>query len=1179
MKISTLFLFLLIFCLHAENTNSQNARVTIKQDNIELQKVLNEIELQTNYLFVYDKYVNVNRYVSINSNKRPLKEVLGELFEGTDIKFSLNGDYIVLSQKESKEGKENTTAASINQQGKKVIGIVKDATGAPIIGANIVIKGTTNGTITDVDGKFSLSNVKKGDILEVSYIGYITQNITLNGESSLRIALKENSQALEEVVVVGYGTQKKVNLTGAVESVGSEKLENRPTANLTQSLEGAVPNLTISLADGKPTRSSTYQIRGTSSIGQGGSALVLIDGVEGDPSTLNPNDVASVSILKDAAASAIYGARGTFGVVLITTKSPTKGHTTVNYSGNFIVKSPTKTPDLVTDAYEWAGYFKEASFNYQGYNPSAIHSWLPFSDAYYTELANHRPGSGADEVVTNANGSYSYYGNTDWYDLLYKDRFYGQEHNMSVQGGNDKADFLISGRYYGQGGLYTTNNDKYHTYNLRAKGDLQVYPWLQVRDNFEYTNSYYYNPLTNGTYGTVWNAIVQGAQPMAVMFNPDGTLTRSAAASVGGLLYGNNWQKQTKDIFRNTAGFTANFLNNKLKINGDLSFRYTKDKTDTKMTPTPYSRTQGLIEYMGIDYNYMANQLAETKYLATNLYAEYAQKFAEAHDVKLMVGWNYEQSIYDYFVIRRQNLLYKEAESIALANGTLTSTENYSKWRIAGGFFRANYGYKDRYLLEVNGRYDGSSKFPDNQQWGFFPSASVGWRVNQEPWWKVNSKGISDLKLRASYGSLGNGNIGAYAYQELFYITQQARLAQGAQTYKVSLPAAIPSSLTWETATTANFGLDAGFLDGNLRFTGDYYIRKTKDMYTQGTTLPGVFGAASPKGNYADMTTKGWEITLSYNNKFQLANKPFHYEIIGTLGDYKSVIDKFNNATKSIGAWPAGTTNYYKGMTVGEIWGLTTEGFFTSKEEIANHADQSLINANTSAEYHVGDIKFKDLNGDGVINYGDNTVDNPGDRKVIGNSLPRYNFSIRLSADWNNFFVSAFFQGVGKQDWYTGNDNALYWGLYARPYGVMPKKVVEQMWSEDNQNTYFPRLVGYQAAAWDRELAVTQTKYLENIAYIRLKNLQFGYNLPKSLVNKLSVQKANIFVSMDNLWNWSPLYKHENCFDVQGINGEDTESLSLISNGWYGQYTSEQPTLTNNYPILRSVSLGVSVTF
>ena len=1065
------------------------------------------------------------------------------------------------------------------QQNKHLTGTVTDESGLPIIGANIIETGTTNGAITDIDGHFSI-DVASNATLRITYIGYLEQTVNTTGLTKVDIVLIEATKSLEEVVVVGYGVQKKVNLSGAVEQITSEVFDNRPMPNVTQGLQGVIPNLNISLADGKPDRSASYQVRGVSSIGQGGSALVLIDGVEGDPTMLNPNDIASVSVLKDAASAAIYGARGTFGVVLITTKAPSKEKTSVTYNANFMLKSPITVPDMVTDSYTYANMFVEAYSSFYDYarSPSTFHKSVPYSQAWHDEMANRRPGSGKPEVEVDDKGKYLYYANTDWYDLLYNDRIYGTDHNVSIQGGTEKADFLVSGRFYQQDGVFNYNSDDYSTYNIRSKGSAKIFDWLKVENNMSFSEKSYFNPLTVAD-GNVWYGLEGEAEPMSPMFNPDGTLTMAAAYSVGDFWYGKSGKNSKKKEFSNTSSFLASFLNNSLRIIGDVTFRNTDNRETTRRVPVPYSPQVGVTAYLGSSTNDYSVYNSSTNYIVTNVYGEYEKTFNNSHYFKGMLGSNYEQSVYNNILTRRNGLIFEDAENINMANGEgITITSNYEKWRIAGGFFRFNYGFKDRYLLEVNGRLDGSTKFPIDKQWGFFPSISGAWRVSEEPFWNVNSNAISDLKIRMSYGSLGNGNISSYAYRELFSISQMGRLINGTLNQKTSVPGVIPDGLTWETATTSNIGIDMGLLQGKMRFTGDAYIRKTTDMFTVGIDLPAVFGATAPKGNYADMTTKGWELSLSWQDKFNVANKPLRYNIRVTLADYISKLDKYNNPEKDLGGYYDARVNYYEGMTLGEIWGYVTEGFFTSEEDVKNHASQRLYFASNSGTWLPGDIKFKDLNNDGVIDYGTNKVGDPGDRKVIGNSTPRFTHSINLGAEWNGIFLSAFFQGVGKQDWWPGTDNALFWGQYNRPYNNIPSSMIGNIWSEDNPNAYFPRYRGYVALQSTRELSVVQTRYLQNVAYIRLKNLQLGYNFPKKVIQPIKMDAARIYLTAENPWTWSPLYKHTKNFDVGNIYGQDSEAQSAASSGGTNSIIGNGGQ-TYNYPILKSVSLGLSITF
>lgn len=1075
---------------------------------------------------------------------------------------------------------------SMSAQKITVSGRITDQSGQPVVGAAVFEKGTSNGVATDVDGSYTIA-VKQGATLVYSCIGYAETSRTASTGGTVNVVLSEDTTTLEETVVVGYGTQKKVNLTGAVDVVTSEVFDNRPVSNVSQALQGAVPNLQLTFADGKPNRSSDYQVRGTGSIGQGGSALILIDGVEGDPSLLNPSDIASVSVLKDASSAAIYGARGSYGVILITTKNPNREKTSVTYSGNVFVKSPTIRPNVVTDGLQFTELYLESYQGWQGAKPSKFHSTHKITDAWYEALKN-----GVAGVVTEENGTYSYYGSTDWFDELYAKNGIGHEHNLTVQGGGEKADFLVSGRYYAQNGIYAYNPDRYQMFNIRAKGNVRVTDWLRVGSNFEFSDMKYYTPMNNGE-DSFWYAIESEGQPVNVPFNPDGSLSQAGAFIIGSLYYKNNYQDTEKRTVRNTTNFTANLYKDIVTLNGDITLRYSDNRLNGVQSPIPYKTGENAaVKYQGKSDGIYSSTDSQA-YLATNLYAQYDQTFRK-HNVKLMAGMNYEQASYNYAYQHRNGKLFEQASNINLATGSFDINNNAYRWRIGGGFFRANYSYDERYLLEVNGRYDGSSKFPTAQQWAFFPSASLGWRISKEPWFKVSDNIISNLKIRASYGSLGNGNISPYKFQETFSISTQNRLINGGKNLVTSAPAPIPTGLTWETATTTNFGLDLGMAAGRFNVTADYYIRKSTDMYVKGTELPSVYGASAPKGNYADMTTRGWELVVSWNDSFQMGGKPFSYEIKGTLADSKTKVDYYPNEENYLGAG-AGTGianfNYYTGMTLGEIWGFENDGFFTSADFDANGKqiagpDQSWLMNNNNKTWAPGDVKFVDQNGDGKIDFGESKVlydENgnlrTGDRRVIGNTLPRYTFSLNLAADWNGIFLSAFFQGVGHQDWWAGGDNGMFWGQYSRPYSNIPAEMVGNWWTPDNQDAYWPRYVGYIAHQGNRTLHVPQTKYLQNVAYIRLKNIQLGYSLPKAWVEKIRMQACRIYVSGENLWCWSPLYKHIRQFDVQSIQGTDVETLDLQNKGLYSKSQMADGGSNYSYPILKSFNFGISITF
>lgn len=1058
---------------------------------------------------------------------------------------------------------------------------VTDKAGA-MPGAGILVKGTTNGQITGADGTATLTNVAPDAVLVVTFVGYQTVEVPVKGRANVSVTL-EDSLTLDEIVVVGYGTQKKANLTGAVDQVGSETFEGRSNANLTQMLQGQIPNLNLKFKDGRPNSSPSYNIRGTTSIGQGGSALILIDGVEGDPSLLNPNDIESVSVLKDAASSAIYGSRAPYGVVLITTKTARQGKPTVSYQANLTFEQPTTIPDYVSNGYTWADHFYKAYYNYNLSNPSGINKTMEFSTAWLAEYQRRNETGNYEVLVSDGSigtaGRWLYFiEGEDYIGKLYRNHMTSQTHNISVSGSDDKFDYYVSGRYYGNNGIFDTdvNPESYKILNGRMKMGYKVTPWLRISNNTDISWTKYVMPQTYSEgNGNIWRNIADEGHPCSPIWNPDGTLSHSAVYSVGDYLYGHSNRGYINRQVKTTFAAQAKFLDDRLRLNADFTYRNKDFNTTVKKVKSEFSRYEGTTETISGTQSYLSETIRNYEYLATNEYVEFEDTFAGKHYFKALLGYNYEQETYKNTYSYNDDLLTPDVTNINLAMGidNRSITGDYYRWRTVGAFARINYAYADRYLIEVNGRYDGSSKFPQRQRWAFFPSISVGWRLTEEPWFKVSKDALSNIKFRASFGALGNSNVGNYAYDETFSF-DNGRIINGAKVRYTKAPDPIPESLTWETAQTLDFGLDMSFLKGRLSFTGDYYIRKTLDMYTVGPTLPDVFGASSPKGNYAEMTTRGYEMTIRWNDSFNLAGKPFNYGLKASLVDYKSIIDKFNNRKKELST-AAYNTNYYAGMVVGEIWGFVSNGLWQNQDEIdaaesgALAAGQKCYNPlmQTSKTYKLypGDIKFEDLNGNGYIDRGLNTVDDPGDRKIIGNSEPRYIYSFGIDLEWNNIFLSAFFQGVGKQDWYPSNEASAIWGQYNRPYAQMPKWHLNNYWTEDNPDAYLPRYAGYYAPFY-KGTNNANTRYLMDVSYIRLKNLQVGYTLPSKWTDAIRMKKVSIFFSGENLWTWSPMYKYTRDIDVTAnIYGTDSV-LSSTGDGF-------------NYPTLRSYSFGLNITF
>lgn len=1065
-----------------------------------------------------------------------------------------------------KDGAEAETATL--QQSHTVTGAVVDTDGAPLVGATVYISGTTNGTVTDANGRYRIQMADSQAKLSFSYIGFTTATIEVNGRTTVDVTLKADLSEIDEVVVIGYGTAKKRDLIGAVDQITSETIESRPNPSITRSLQGQIPNLNITMRDGKPTSGASYNVRGQTSIGAGGSALVLIDGVEGDPSTINPQDIESVSVLKDASSAAVYGARGTFGVVLITTKKANKGGVKINYDGNFSFLTRTVEPSFVTNGYEWTTSFLNAYYGYNDYSaadPTTINNVFPFSRSWYDELKRRNDNPELPRTRVTADGRYEYFGNTDWDRLLYKDWTQGTDHKLSINGGNDQSSYYISGRYFSQDGVYRYNSDDLNRYNLRAKGQIKISPNLTIDNNFAIDYTKYRYPLLSYADELVQRNLEHQGYPVATLFNPDGTYTYSSIYNgVGDFHNKTSYQDDNTLNVRNTIGVTYSPVKDVLTFKGDVTYSY-KDYQRTRVNRyAPYSEGPALFAEKGQSLRRMWNQ--ETNYFASNFTANLTPKLGENHSLNVLLGGNVESSTRRNLYNRRDSYLYPDKPNFILMDGiNFVMEERSSDWGFVGVFMRANYSYKGKYLFEMSGRYDGSSKFPTNEQWGIFPSASFGWRISDEGFMSNTKSWLDNLKLRLSAGTLGNGNVEPYDYLDLMEVSKTSLLLNGGfQTY-TSLPDLIPDNLTWEKATTYNVGLDADMLKSKLNVAFDLYRRNTTDMYVLGPDLPQVLGSASPRGNYADLKTIGWEFTIGWKDRVKVAGSDLSYNVKFMIWDSQSWI------TKYLGNENQFLSSYYVGQRIGDIWGYTIDGLFTSAEEIANHADQSKIAVSKGKILLPGDLKFRDSNNDGEVYRGKNTLDDHGDLSIIGNEEQRYRFGINLGANYKGFGISAFFQGVGKRDWYPDIESGYFWGQYNRHYGYYPTDQVGNMWIEgvnEDPNAYWPRLRTYMANSTSKPMGVKNNRYLQNAAYIRLKSLTLDYTLPSNLTSKVKMSAVKFYVTGENLWTLTGLTKHTNNFDPEVIETGDSDiaSNSNSENGY-------------SYPMLKTFTLGVNITF
>ena len=1158
-----LTVLLAVLCLVIMPLSAQDSPldipVTLDMDNVTLEEVIDAMMEQTGVMFLYKSTdLGASGKVSVHVTAAPIRQVLRQL----NVDARVEGRNLILMRRDALQLHDNRNPSLPVKSRMRMAGRVVDGNGEPLVGATVMIHGTSEGTTTDLDGNYSMS-VADGDWVDALLIGYKT--VSRKAASRLDFVLEDDITQLEEVVVVGYGVQKKVNLTGSVESLGGEAMENLPMPSLSRGLQGMIPSLNIDMTDGKPIRSSEYNVRGTTSIGAGGgSTLIMIDGAPGDPDLLNPGDIESVTVLKDAASAAIYGARGPFGVVLITTKNPSEGKTSLTYSGNVSFYTQTQRNDYIWDGYTWAKSFVEAYYAYNDYvtNPTGVNNAFPFTpnlETWLSELKRRHDDPSLPKVATTSDGRYVYYGSTNWYDELYKKVSTGGEHTLTLSGSARNVGYYLSGRYYGQGGIFKYNSDDFNQFNLRGKGYVQAFPWLKVSDNVDFSRRSYKYPLTSIYEKGIWRNIADQGFPMAVMYNPDGTMTRHAAYTVGDFKTGNNKSLTTQFNLRNTLGAVASFLDNSLRFNGDFTYSYRLARDKRILYPVSYSDYEGVITSEGT--NKLSEGIDETNYLGTNFYAEYENTFRWRHYLKAMAGVNYEYQKTVTNDMERNGILKPNIADFNLANGdSFLITGGGSAWAVLGLFCRLNYNYKERYLVELNGRYDASSNFPRNSMWGFFPSASAGWRVSKEDFWRISPKAVSELKIRLSYGELGNGQIPPYSYIQTISTYQSGRIIDGALPLYSYMPSLVPDDLTWERSSTYNVGIDLGFLENRLTLNADIFQRNTENMYTTGVIVPAVLGTSSPKGNYADLRTRGLELSLEWKDRIAW-QKSLDYSVKLVLSDSQAEITRYNNPNGLI------DNVYYKGAKVGEIWGYEIVGLFQDENEIASWADQSYMKTSQGQKIWLpGDMKYADLNQDGKINDGKRTVDEHGDMRVIGNTTPRWRFGVNLSASWNNFFLTAFFQGVGHRDWYPSVECNAFWGMYNRPYNMLPVHIYENHWTEETPDAYFPRFRGYLATSTNGVLRMPNTRYLQNAAYVRLKNLTFGYDIPKEVLEKVGIAKCQLFFSGQNLWTWSPIHRITKNIDPEVISGSDAEVATGKGDG-------------NAYPMLRSCSLGVTIGF
>ena len=1054
---------------------------------------------------------------------------------------------------------------SVFAQSQTISGSVSDAvTSEPLAGVSIVVVGSETesgvviGTQTDAMGRFNLDVPAGFTALKFSYIGYISKEQTIQGQT-MNVVLEPDVLLLEEAVVVGFGTQKRANLSGAVDEVDMEALELRSISNVTQGLQGLIPNLNIDYTAGAPGTEPIINIRGYTSI-NGGSPLILIDGIPAEARDLNlldAQDVSSISVLKDASSAAIYGARAAFGVLLIETKRGGGEQMNVNYTHRTSWDTPTVIPEKVTDPYVYMRWQENSS-------DATPWDYINYSDDMYAWARDRSDNpSSTDAVRVNPSNTsqWQYMGNRDWSEYFLSDYGMSSNNTLSLSGSTANTNYYLSGSMDNQDGALQIDDDNFERLGIRSNVEYRLNQFFNITNLTQMTQSSRNAPsYLSGESSSMQSFYLLA--PTSWHKNPDGNWANSAAGQLAAQLTEGGDFVDEYNKFQTTFTLRSDIIPSLLSLNADYTFRSEKRNYDWDYKKYRIGYGPNDVRELGNTAVYRYRM--DYDYQVLNLYASLNKQF-QNHQFSGIIGYNQES--YDFYRVNTSitDVISSSLPSISLALGSTNTSDSYTGWAVQGVFGRLNYIFKDKYIVEFNGRYDGSSRFPENDRFGFFPSASLGWRLDQESFFNVDA--INVFKLRASYGTLGNQSVSDFGYIPSMSTYNNGYLVDNNRPLSISAPGMVSSNYTWEEVTSQNIGLDIELLESKLQFNLDLYTRDTEGMLTLGKELPSVLGTSEPNENAADLRTKGWEVAVNYRDNVNFLNDRLSFGARLTLADAQSEITSFDNPNQNL-------NQYYVGAQIGEIWGLTVDGFFESEEEIINSPDQSSMVPWGAIPTTVGSIKFADINGDGVITKG-TTVADPGDMKVIGNSGARYRFGINLDFNYKGFDVQTFFQGIGKRDYYPFH--YVFWGFHQQPYNggfthlldyyraaddspeamsQHSQKYIDMGLANANTDSRYPVL-----QAWNMDVntygagSTPNDKYLLDASYLRWKNLTIGYRLPGEIIQSLGLSQVRVYLSGENLMEWS---------EISDI--VDPEAVTNNGRGYV-------------YPFQRRYSLGINVQF
>ena len=1044
--------------------------------------------------------------------------------------------------------------AAVVQQQSVCKGTVVDNNGDPVVGASVFVvsNGQKKGSVTDLDGKFEIAGVASGSSLTISYVGYKTQQVTWSGKD-LKVTLQENSEMLENVVVVGYGTQKKVNLTGAVSVVNSKQLESRPVTSVAQALQGEVPGLNFSVGNSGGSLNSrmSMNIRGIGTIGSGSNAapLVLIDGSEGDLYSISPNDIESISVLKDASSSAIYGSRAAFGVILVTTKSGKEGRMNVSYNGNVRFSTATQIPEM-PNSYDFARYWNDAAANSGGN--------APFSQDMLNKIKNHINGTPApgEEVTTTwqgtaANEPWSMYtgswDNTNWFKEMYRSAVPSTEHNISVSGGGNKVNYYISGAILSQRGLIRHGKDKLKRYNFSSKVTANLTDWATVTYNSKWIREDYSRP--SYMTGLFFHNIAR-RWPTNPVYDPNGHYVHGN--EILQMENGGIDATQEDKLFQQLALEFRPIKGWKIRLEGN--YNTTNYHNHWDVLPIYYydPDQHPIAAAWSGDYaagkSNVGEAMSKNNYYNGRFFTEYNMTLNDKHEFKFLAGLDMESNIYTYLSASQADLVTPLVPTLNNATNKVVGRGfSNTHWSTMGMFGRINYAYDSRYLAEFSIRRDGSSRFIGDKTWGTFPSIALGWNIANEQFFKPLNKTVNTLKLRLTYGSLGNTNtdqLYPWFLRQPISSNSSAWIINGERVNTSSVPGLVSPFLTWERVQSWNIGLDFGLFNNKLQGTFDYFVRTTKDMVGPAPVKPSILGATQPKENNSDMRSNGWDLEVRWRDRVGQVN----YGIKLVLSDDYQTITNFYNPNRLLSQWCAG-------KRMGDIYGYKVEGIAQTDQQM----NEWLANNKPSwgSNWAAGDVMYKDLDGDKKVNSGKSTYDDMGDLTKIGNSLPRYRFGITLDANWKGFDFLIFMQGVGKRDFwdaspYSVGANTGLWQSAAFKDHLDYWRPATDTNFGPNTNAYYPRpLFGQGSKNFQ-----TSDRYLQNAAYMRIKNIQLGYTLPAAVASKIGASRIRFYFSAENLATFTKMNK---IFDPEATGGD------------WGP--------GKLYPLQRTISFGLNLNF